>query len=210
MASKKRPNKLVDSYKGFGKQIAHYWKCYGGFGSLLTSPFLHLSIAITICFKDAWLSQESMWWTDVTSVIPNMLGFTLGGYAIWLAIGDDKFRQLLSGEDEDGTPSPFMELNSAFVHFIVVQVIALLYAFGAHAFSGSTNVYSFSHIDCEILKGILEPVANHGFAFVGYLLFIYALFTALAVTLQIMNYSRWYDQYVTHSRNGQDEDQDLN
>ena len=72
-----------------------------------------------------------MWWKggwpEITlSVVPNLLGFTLGAMAIVLAFPSSR---LFSVVHENGREDSFyIELAARFVHFIFVQVIALLVA----------------------------------------------------------------------------------
>ena len=112
--------------------LSRYWRAYGGITALFKSPYLWLSVVITIFLFPHWSKPE--WWDDVLSIMPNLLGFSLGGYAMWIAIGDDDFRKLISGEDEDGKPSPYMEVNAAFVHFVVLQMLSMIFALFAKAY----------------------------------------------------------------------------
>lgn len=171
-----------------------YWQIYGGFTALIKSPYLWISIAITALLFPHWSSTN--WWDDVLSIMPNLLGFSLGGYAMWIAIGDDNFRKLISGEDEDGTASPYMEVNAAFVHFIVLQILSMLVALTAKAYSFPVSadnpiVIFFG----EYYK--FTCLVGYGFS---YLLFIYALLSALAATLALLRVSSWYDTFHTHQK----------
>ena len=76
---------------------------------------------LTALLWPIWLEGSIKWHELAIGIIPNILGFTLGGYAILLAFGNEKFMFLISGEFADKKPSPFLVLNGAFVHFIVIQ-----------------------------------------------------------------------------------------
>jgi hypothetical protein len=195
-------HQIKDGYVGLWKRTGDYWHAYGGLRALLSSPFFHIAIALNILFKGAWSPPGSDWWSHTIEVLPSMLGFTLGGYAIWLAIGDDKFRALISGPEEDGTASPFIELNAAFVHFILIQALALLYALGAASqpsLASSVAAPSLGDTDC-ILQYAIALLKSYGIPFTGYLLFLYALLTAVAATLQILRYSIWYDDWIDKNK----------
>ena len=86
--------------------FSRYWHAYGGFSALMTSYYFWISILISCLLYPFW-SREG-WWDDVLGIMPDLVGFSLGGFAMWIAIGDDSFRQLISGVNEDGTPSPYM------------------------------------------------------------------------------------------------------
>jgi hypothetical protein len=171
-----------------------YWQTYGGFSALIKSPYLWISIAITALLFPHW--SLTNWWDDVLSIMPNLLGFSLGGYAMWIAIGDDNFRKLISGEDEDGTASPYMEVNAAFVHFIILQILSMLLALTAKAYSFPVSannpiVIFFS----EYYK--FTCLVGYGFS---YFIFIYALLSALAATLALLRVSSWYDSFHSHQK----------
>ena len=113
-------------YSGIQKLFARYWVAYGGFKSFIGSPYMHASLFITIISSGTWLQND---WVNIPiSVLPNIIGFSLGGYAIWLALGDDKFRANISGKTKDGGESPFIIVNATFIHFIVLQILALIAA----------------------------------------------------------------------------------
>src|SRR5690554_7741499 len=87
-------------YVGVRKLFARYWIAYGGFKSIVGSPYMHASLFITLISSGIWLKYD---WVEIPiSVLPNIIGFSLGGYAIWLALGDDKFRASISGKTKDG------------------------------------------------------------------------------------------------------------
>ena len=170
-------------YKGIYQELKKYWKGYGGLPALIGSPFLHLAILITAFSYPLWFNNE--WWNTVTSIIPGLLGFTLGGFAIWLAIGDGQFKEMLAGSTEK-TLSPFIKLNYAFLHFVIVQIIALIFALSIHGFSAWGKFWSSETV--FITGGI------------GYLLFIYAILSAFATVLAILRYARWYDDFIAQSK----------
>lgn len=61
------------------------------------------------------------------SVIPNLLGFTMGGMAIVLAVASSSIFVRLA---EDGEPkSFFIRMIAGFLHYIISQAIALLLCF---------------------------------------------------------------------------------
>jgi len=171
-----------------------YWKYYGGWKALFSSRYFHSSIIITILLAPHWLNSN--WWEIVLDIMPNVLGFSLGGYAMWIAMGDENFRKLISGANEKGDTSPFMSVNAAFVHFILLQIASILSALFASAYAFSLPQDSF------ILRfsGEWFYYACSIGAFIGYLIFIYALISAVAATLQLLQTSSWYDLFIHNQK----------
>lgn len=160
------------SYQGTNKIIKRYWERYGGCWALITSPYFHASILVSLVSANAWINEG--WQEIVINVMPNLLGFSLGGYAIFLAFTDHKFLSILKKDGNDD--SPYMVVNASFAHFIVVQVLALLYALVS-----SSLVWAHVYILSEILS------------FVGYTIFIYSLFSALASVFALLRLASWYN-----------------
>lgn len=181
-------------YKGMSKIFGKYWCAYGGFTALIKSPYLHIAcVLLALTFK-TWTSVN--WWDISISVLPNLLGFTLGGFAVFLAFGDDNFRAMLidSSDDEEDEEdanssgsSLYVELCSTFVHFIVVQIVAFFAALVSKSlnFEFSWNPYLRPYIDCmtQIFWGL------------GFLIFLYAMTSILAATMHLFRTATWYEMH---------------
>lgn len=179
--------------------LSRYWHAYGGFSALISSWYFWISVIMSLALYPHW--SEKGWWDDVLSIMPNLLGFSLGGFAMWIAIGDDNFRKLISGKGEDGSSSPYMEVNAAFVHFIILQMLALIFALFAKAYS-----FQLSEDNYLVEKGLFDYL-RYLFvlgAYLSYFTFIYALVSAVAATLAILRVSSWYDDYQTTVKNQED------
>lgn len=123
------------AYSSVGKFFVAYWKAYGGWTALLGSPYLHLSVVISAALFGWWGNPG--WWTNSISLISSLLGFSLGGFAILLTLGNETFMRVMSAASSpDKTPSktPLLILSSSFVHFILVQAVAILLALTAESF----------------------------------------------------------------------------
>lgn len=177
-------------YEGVSQIFGRYWEAYGGRRALLRSPYLHLAFILLAVTYPIWSAPE--WWDQVISVVPNLLGFTLGGFAMFLGFGDEKFRALLAEPDEDDpdAPSLYVGLCATFVHFIVVQVAALAFALVAKAW---WFPFPWPAPILEIL-----PVLNLIGGAVGFGLFLYAITSAVAATMHVFRMATWYEQ---HQRN---------
>lgn len=117
------------------KTILTYWILYGGRRALLTSPYLWLSIVFSLLLCPLWwpYSANSAAWADLAlSILPNMLGFSMGGMAILLAFSDCIVFRTIS---ESGKPNSFfMSTIANFFHIIFVQVLAIIVSFLDMAF----------------------------------------------------------------------------
>lgn len=159
---KKRFLKPLDSFK-------IYWKAYGGYQALLYSMYLWLSLALALCVTaiPALVTSCNKWdWSStVLSIVPSVLGFSLGGYAILIGFGGEKFVNLLiKTVDDDGT-SQYMKVNAAFLHFIFIQFLCIIYA--------------------SIFK--LLDIQNIFIYFFGILFFFYSLFTIMSTAFIVLN-----------------------
>lgn len=161
-----------------------YWNIYGGFSALFRSPYLHLSIITSIICFPIWTKKDPPFWYDLAlSSLPSLLGFTLGGYAILLSFGNEKFLMNLCAKN-DNDPSPFMNVNGSFVHFIVVQAFALFISIIALCWELKTGIFSFF----------------------GFTIFLYSILTGVAAAFAILRLGKWYDifladKYEKHLKN---------
>ncbi|NDV20863.1 hypothetical protein GO013_15740 [Pseudodesulfovibrio sp. JC047] len=108
------------------------------------------------------------------SILPDILGFSLGGYVIMVGFGDTEFIEALRGrESKESGPSIYMKINATFVHFIVVQAITLFMALASSAMGISAH-----------------PLVS----LVGTFFLFYAIVTILAATFGVLTFANWYDQ----------------
>ena len=167
------PCRLCRSYVTVFKTLGTYWHIYGGFPALLCSPYLFGAVIITGACYPLWKEKE--WWDIVLAVVPSVAGFALGGYAVLLAFGGEKFASIFAGKRNENESSPFMDVNAAFVHFIVVNTISIFYALITKAWEfENTYVNAF-----------------------GFCLFVYGLLTSVAATFAIFFMSEMFDLYAT-------------
>lgn len=123
------PASFCSSWVNLRMVFDEYWIAYGGCKELIRSPYLQISILISFLCYGIWTRPN--WWTLVLSIIPSILGYTIGGFAITTSVAITTVLKLLSAArkyDQSPLRSPLMKLGAAFVHFVLVQVIALMLA----------------------------------------------------------------------------------
>jgi len=181
-------------YKDVREIFASYWKAYGGFRALVRSPYLHIALVLLAPTFKLWLSP--LWWDIVIGVLPNLLGFTLGGFAMFLGFGDDKFRALLAEPDDEDPSGPglYVKLCSTFVHFILVQALALLAALLAKAL---WFPYEWPAGFLPYLK-LFNGVGGG----IGFGLFLYACTSIMAATLHVFRIATWYEEHQRAIKQG--------
>lgn len=122
------------------------------------------------------------------AALPNLLGFTLAGLAMSIGFGDDKFRALLAEPDADTTkPSAYVVMSSTFVHFILVQTIALVYAVVAK------GLWFYAEW-MDPFRPALSVINQIG-GCIGYAFFLYALTSVIAATMAIFRIASIYETY---------------
>ncbi|MDP8098314.1 hypothetical protein [Pasteurella atlantica] len=188
-------NTLKNSYKGVYDIFRYYWKIYGGWKELLCSPYLHVAIFLLFLTHHQWLSRG--WWDNSLSILPTLLGFSVGGFAIFLGLGDEVFRSILAEKDEHESFSTYTLVSSTFVHFIFVQCLAIIFALLAQSFAYQPNWLP----DKFMLYFLyITPI----FWGLGYLLFLYSIMTMLATVMAIFRCSKWYEEYQSNINNMED------
>lgn len=175
---------MSKQYKGVASIFKVYWTAYGGSGALLRSPYMHAAVLLLALTTPFW--TVPLWWDQCLAVLPNLLGFTLGGFAIFIGFGDEKFRALLA-EDDGKQVNAYVALCATFVHFIVVQALALLAAVLAKA-------WWFYAPWMEPMRALL-PLLNGIGGALGYGLFLYALLSVLAATMHIFRIAHLYANF---------------
>lgn len=164
-----------------------YWLAYGGRSALLCSPYLHGALVLLVLTIPFW--ARSPWWGQVIAAIPTLLGFTLGGFAVFLSFGDAKFRALLAEPDEEepDAPSLYVSLCATFVHFILVQCLAMSVALIAQAWS--------FQVTWPFPLNALAWCLSMAVGALGYGLFLYTITLVLAATMHVFRVATWYEEH---------------
>ncbi|HZT55823.1 MAG TPA: hypothetical protein VFA35_06330, partial [Burkholderiaceae bacterium] len=169
--------------------LAFVWGMGGGLKGALRSFDFWLALVVWLLSIGLWTTPK---WTDtVISVLPNLLGFTLGGYTVFLGFGSDSFKGAITAESE--RDSVYLSVSSAFMLFVGVQLFALLYALVA------ASLY-FTTPNCLLSFSVeLGHAAKAGGA-IGYFIFCYSIALALRAAVRIFRLSRWYNTYLARTR----------
>lgn len=151
-----------------------YWVAYGGWTALFCSLYLWTSviISICICYLNSDLPEKWSWTEAVRNIVPSVLGFSLGGYAMLVGFGDEKFLNALRSKGEAEKASPYMKVNASFLHFIFIQFLCILFSTIAEAVNLKNNICIY---------------------FIGTTLFFYSLFTIISTAFAVLNLADWFD-----------------
>lgn len=177
------------------KALHKAWKIAKGWRGLFFSLDFLLALIVWLLTSPYWLTNS--WWNQVISVMPNILGFTLGGFAIFLGFGSDSFKKILVGRDHL-KDSPYLSVSSAFLLFVTFQLMAILYALCAGALRIPPPDFLAPYT--ELLKW--GRWVTDG---LGYLLFIYSLALSLRAALRIFRLSRWYNDFLVEEDDHEEE-----
>ncbi|WP_158658442.1 hypothetical protein [Achromobacter sp. AONIH1] len=163
------------------------WNTQGGVKGVIHGIDLWIALPVWMLTAPFWLA--SAWWDQVLAVAPNVLGFTLGGFAIFLGFGSEDFRRVLTATGKDAESTPYMSVSAAFLVFTVFQIAAILLALVAKALYFPTPVW--------LLKwATIIEWAGRVAGGIGYGIFIYSLVFALRAAIRIFRLSRWYNHYM--------------
>jgi hypothetical protein len=184
----------VPSYAAVFDLFSVYYSSYGGTKSIIRSPYLHLSILVTAITVSTWTKPG--WWDLPISILPNLIGFTLSGYAVLMTFGNERFKAQLVRPVPGHPAAAFMAINATFFHFLVLQIIALLIAVIAKSrplsfFFGA----DVSSIDMRIFR----TGSTWACWCAGYCIFLYAVTLALAAASAVFRVGRWFEWSMTSS-----------
>lgn len=182
---------FFSQYRALLTATKEIWMLYGGLRALLGSPFFHASLVVSAVSFGAW--RDAHWWELGISVVPAILGFSIGTFAIFVAIGDEKFRELLAKGGKKRVQS-VRDVYSSFVFLIFIQVLSVVFCFFAGA-RPLTSMLLFLGLSLEELQpwfvSVLKFVAIV-FRFFGYSLIVYSLFSIVPMTLSVFRMGSLY------------------
>lgn len=200
MTSRQAPYKAVMYFRNVLEPFTWYWEAYGGLSALVRSWYLHLAAVLTVLMFSTWTSDG--WWDEPLHILPNIIGFSIGSFAVLAGIGSQTFRELLHGPSKRTKTSPLLEAGATFVHFLLVQVAGVVCALVAKSWQYTPtgeNWIGRLIIGSPILSFTASVITYIG-SFFSYLLFMYSLLLAIAAVMAIFKLVRLYDNYVERGR----------
>lgn len=177
-------------YSGTFDIFRRYWRAYGGAKAVLKSFYAHLALILTGLTFPLW--SKTGWWEIPISVMPNLLGFSLAGYAIMLSFGNEGFQRLLSKSRLDET-NAFVEMSASFTHFLLIQFVALLSAILAKSLYSAMPTTPPSS-DLGVVQGIVGGI--------GMFIFVYSLTCGIAATMRIFRLTEVFGAIATRLSSG--------
>ena len=82
---------------------------YGGLTAVIRSPYFHVSLFLLVPTIGIWSTPG--WWDLPIGILPNIISFTLAGYALFMGFGDEKFRRLMAGGTVGDAPMLGMQFD---------------------------------------------------------------------------------------------------
>ena len=113
--------------KPFLSRIRRYFHAYGGWGTVFRSPLFLLSLTLSLISYRNWINDH--WSNLAQSILPNLLGFSLGTYALLFSLMTSRLKRALKAVKNDRDVTYLDEINATFFHFIFIQVIAIIWSF---------------------------------------------------------------------------------
>lgn len=173
-----KPAKLPSAFIAYGGARAIFKSCYFWTSAALMAPTFPL-----------WSKAD--WWDTVLSIIPNLLGFSLGGFALVTALGDQRFKELVIKAKSESGVSVHHSMAGTFLFFIAIQTIALLSALackGLWAGSIPDSLHCLAPF-LEKLGWVVWPLS--------YLTFLYAITMIYAASKWIYMLLVAYERHMT-------------
>ena len=172
---------LFGQWLTFFRWMRRYLRSYGRFRGIASSPFFGIAIIISVLNYSQWI--QPAWIEKVEALIPSLLGFSLGTYAILFSIMGGRLKSALRQVNSPHGVSYLEAINATFFHFIFVQVLALIWAF---LFQGT---WLFDIVQCfKSMRPWIEEaffIVSRAGSFVGCFLLVYSILLMIAAALAV-------------------------
>lgn len=179
-----------------------YWEAYGGISALVGSKYFWIAAIFSVLSPSLW--DDKLWVAQSLQIFPNLLGFTLGGYALMLSVGGERFLlSLAGGRVLPGGYSKFVIFNASYVHFVVFQTLVLVLALLALNLSADClrvvskyiqillDSYLFYCGDPRVVQFFLSRVFN----FLGTWLMLYTILLLLPIVMNVFRFAINFDDF---------------
>jgi hypothetical protein len=182
-------------YGSLWTTLRKFFRGYGGLRALSQSPYLHGAIVFCLLSFPLWLTGGAV--ELAVAVVPALLGFSVAAFTLSLGIGSEKFRIIFASSIKGGR-SAQAELSDSFLHFILMQVFALLIAFFGYGHPIRSLIHLFA-TSWDLLPIWLQVVLcclKSVYLFVVLLSFFYALLLVIPAILHIYRASEVFGKFA--------------
>ena len=109
------------------KFLRKYCSAYGGILAIISSSYFWASVPFALV--SGYYSSDSQFSAEkIVSIFPNVIGFSLGTFALLFSINNSRLVRLLSETEVGERYSLYEKAAATFAHFIFFQVIAIILA----------------------------------------------------------------------------------
>lgn len=167
-------------YRTFWRNLRRYFADYGGWRGLALSPFLHAGLIVSAVSYPVWMTAK--WIDSVTTIIPSLLGFSLGTYALLFSLMSNRMKQALR-HLRNKSETPYLdEINATFFHFILIQTLCILWA----VLMRSSAIYDLAvGFEAPHVVMWLVTLGDKLAGFIGYTLLSYSLLLVVASSVAV-------------------------
>ena len=92
---------FYEVYAKPAQSVRDYWRAYGGWSDFASSAYTITSVAFALATTPAIINKA--WWNLPITILPNIVGFSIGAYAILVSFGDEKFRKKLASDSDESS-----------------------------------------------------------------------------------------------------------
>lgn len=163
-------------YKGTRDIVVQYWNAYGGSASFFKSPYLHFSLLLSVLCVNIWFPSEKKFSEMAIAVLPNLIGFSIGAFAILAQMVEKQEVLRLNIESK----KVGIVFSSSFVHAILFQILAIILAIISKASIGIILIAIFGEYSLKYIFFI-----SIVFHFISFAIFIYAILIVLSLAFTI-------------------------
>jgi hypothetical protein len=115
--------------------------------------------------------------TEITTALPNLFGFTLGGYALIIGLGNEKLLQIICEIPPRKKTSLYQQLNAAFSLTLIIQFFAFLVGL----------FYKLVFSDNKPMQGLSITILQKYILFAVFFLSFWSLLALLDIAMKIFN-----------------------
>lgn len=174
-------------YRGTIKSFKEYWEAYGKLRAIVTSPYLHAALIFSFFCYGIWSSEDKRAADIAISVLPNLIGFSIGAFAILTQMSSNI--EILN-EKIDGQYFRNI-LSSSFVHAVIMQTFAIMIAILIKSNLGTYLIIIYGDNHIIFMKCL--SILLRGF---GFMIFSYSILLSISlvfVVFRLINFSSPHD-----------------